>query len=355
MKDLVDLSRTVLYGNSLVDWTVALAVALIVLLALLIVRRFVVARHTRYVQSSHFAAVRLLAHLAGETRQFFMIPFAVYVGEHWLALDPRVERASSYVMLLLVLTQVGIWASRAVGFLVAERAAREPGPPGEAGIRSSLAIIEFGGRMVVWSIVLLVALDNLGVNITALLAGLGVGGVAVALALQSVLGDLFASLSIALDRPFVIGDSLEIGEHSGVVEQIGIKSLRLRSGSGEQIILSNADALKSRIRNFGRAAERRAVFTFGVRYETALDRLTLVPKLVAEAVAAQPGARLERCHLRQFGDFALTYEVSMYSQGSTADVLYDRQHAVNLALIDAFRRHGIEFAYPTQRVLGSAA
>jgi len=355
MKDLVDLSRTVLYGNSLVDWIIALAVALVVLLALLIVRRFVVARHTRYIQSSHFAAVRLLAHLAGETRQFFMIPFAVYVGEHWLALAPQVERTSSYVMLLLVLTQVGIWASRAVSFLVTERAAREPGQPSESGIRSSLAIIEFGGRIVVWSVVLLVALDNLGINITALLAGLGVGGVAVALALQSVLGDLFASMSIALDKPFVIGDSLEIGEHSGVVEQIGIKSLRLRSGSGEQIILSNADALKSRIRNFGRAMERRAVFTLGVRYETALERLALIPRLVAEVVAAQPGARLDRCHLRQFGDFALIYEVSMYSQGSTADVLYDRQHAVNLAIIDAFRRHGIEFAYPTQRLLTSTA
>jgi small-conductance mechanosensitive channel len=355
MKDLLDLSRTFLYGNSLVDWSIALAVALAVLLALLIVRRFVVARHTRYIDSSRFLAVRLLAHLAGETRQFFMIPFAVYVGEHWLALGPGIERASSYVMLLLVLAQAGIWASRAVSFLVMERAARETGPPGETGIHSSLAIIEFGGRIIVWSIVLLVALDNLGVNITALLAGLGVGGVAVALALQSVLGDLFASLSIALDKPFVLGDNLEIGEHSGVVERIGIKSLRLRSGSGEQIVLSNADALKSRIRNFGRATERRAVFTLGVRYETALDRLALIPKLVAEAVAAQPGARLERCHLRHFGDFALIYEISMYSQGATADVLYDRQHAVNLAIIEAFRRQGIEFAYPTRRVVTSAA
>jgi len=238
---------------------------------------------------------------------------------------------------------------------IAERAAREPTHAGDTSVNSSLAIIGFGGRILVWSIVLLVALDNLGINITALLAGLGVGGVAVALALQNVLGDLFASLSIALDKPFVTGDTLEIGEYSGVVERIGIKSLRLRSASGEQIILSNADALKSRIRNFARATERQAIFSIGVPYETALEKLELIPKLVAEAVAAQPGARLDRCQLRRFGDFALIFEVSLRSPGPGADVLFNNQHAINLAIIEAFRRHGINFAYPTQRVVASPA
>ena len=355
MKQLLDLPRTMLYGNSLADWAIALAVALIALLVLLVIRRFVVARHRRYLESGHFAGVRLLAHLAGHTRQFFMIPFAVYVGEHWLSFSPSVERASSYAMLLLVLAQIGIWASHAVAFLVAERAAREPTHAGDTSVQSSLAIIGFGGRILVWSIVLLVALDNLGINITALLAGLGVGGVAVALALQNVLGDLFASLSIALDKPFVIGDTLEIGEYSGVVERIGIKSLRLRSASGEQIILSNADALKSRIRNFARASERQAIFSIAVPYETALEKLELIPKLVAEAVAPQPGARLDRCQLRRFGDFALIFEVSLYSPGPGADALFNHQHAINLAIIEAFRRHGISFAYPTQRVVASPA
>src|SRR3984957_2847632 len=121
----------------------------------------------------------------------------------------------------------------------------------------SLDIISFVARILIWSLLILVALDNLGVNITALLAGLGVGGVAVALALQNVLGDLFASLSIALDKPFVVGDRLMVDAFAGVVEHIGIKTTRLRSDSGEQIILSNADILKSRVRNYGRMAEQR--------------------------------------------------------------------------------------------------
>jgi small-conductance mechanosensitive channel len=355
MKDLFGLPQTVIYGNSLADWAIAFSVAILVLLLLLIARRFIVARHGRYLQSGRVAPVRLVAHLAGGTRQFFMIPFAVYIGERWLALGARVERASSYAMLLLVLTQAGIWATRTITFLIAEREARELGRAGDSGIKSSLTIIAFAGRIIVWSIVLLVALDNLGVNITALLAGLGVGGIAVALALQNILGDLFASLSIALDQPFVIGDSLEIGDHSGVVERIGIKSLRLRSGSGEQIILANADALRSRVRNFGRAAERRAIFSIGVQYETPAEKLALIPKLVAEAVAPERRARLERCHLRQFGDFALIYEISLYSLDPTLELLLDRQHAISLRIIETFRRNGIEFAYPAQRVISPPA
>jgi small-conductance mechanosensitive channel len=353
MPEMTNILKTAVFGNTAQDWAIALAVALAVLVVLLVVRRFVVARHARYVGSGHSVAVRLIAHLAGQTRQFFMIPFAVFVGERWLTLGARVDRVSSYAMLVLVLLQAGIWASRTVNFLVAERAAHETAHRGDSGVSNSLAIIEFGGRMVVWSIILLVALDNLGVNITALLAGLGVGGVAVALALQNVLGDLFASLSIALDKPFVIGDVLEIGEYSGVVEQIGIKSLRLRSGSGEQIVLSNTDALKSRIRNFARATERQAVFRLRVPAETDIDKLALIPRLVEDAVSAQTGARFDRCHLRDIDAYAFVYEVSMYSQGPSAVVLYDRQHAVYLAIIRALRAQGIAFAYPTQRLVNA--
>ena len=134
----------------------------------------------------------------------------------------------------------------------------------------------------------------LGVDITALVAGLGIGGIAVALALQNILGDLFASLSITLDRPFVVGDFLIVGDFLGTVEYIGIKSTRLRSLSGEQIIMANADLLGSRVRNYGRMAERRVVFTINVTYETTAEVLERIPALIREIVAAQPGTRFDR-------------------------------------------------------------
>jgi small-conductance mechanosensitive channel len=198
---------------------------------------------------------------------------------------------------------------------------------------------------------ILVALDNLGVNITALLAGLGVGGVAVALALQNILGDLFASLSIALDKPFVVGDSLNIDTFTGTVERIGIKTTRLRSESGEQIILSNADILKSRVRNYGRMPEQRILMTLRLSYATSSEHLQGIPKLLEGIVREQPNARFDRCHFKLLGESSLQFELSYFTEQPKLNPLLDLQQTVNFRIVDEFRRLGIEFAYPTQRVL----
>jgi small-conductance mechanosensitive channel len=214
----------------------------------------------------------------------------------------------------------------------------------------SLDVINFVVRIVIWSVLILVALDNLGVNITALLAGLGVGGVAVALALQNILGDLFASLSIALDKPFVVGDSLNIDTFTGAVEHIGIKTTRLRSDSGEQIILSNADILKSRVRNLGRMPEQRILATLRVPYSTTPTTLAGIPKLLEGIVREQPTARFERCHLKLLGESALQFELAYFVQQPKLNPMLDLQQAVNFRIVDEFRRLGIEFALPSQRV-----
>jgi small-conductance mechanosensitive channel len=219
----------------------------------------------------------------------------------------------------------------------------------------SLDIIKFIAHVLIWSVLILVALSNLGVNITALLAGLGVGGVAVALALQNILGDLFASLSIALDKPFVVDDRLVIDAYMGKVEHIGIKSTRLRSDSGEQIILSNADILKSRVRNFGRAAEQRVLTTLRLSYETPSNTLRSTPKLLEAVVREQANARFERCHLNTLGDSALQFELSSFVQQPNINSVADVQQEVNLRIIEEFRRNKIEFDFPTQRVIVAQA
>jgi small-conductance mechanosensitive channel len=196
-----------------------------------------------------------------------------------------------------------------------------------------------------------VALDNFGVNITALLAGLGVGGVAVALALQNVLGDLFASLSIALDKPFVVGDGLAIDSFIGTVAHIGIKTTRLLSESGEQIILSNADILKSRVRNYGRAPELRVLVTLRVAYGTPLDTVKAIPKLLEGIVGEFAQARFERCHLKTLGETALLFELSYFVRQPAVNPVLDLQHAVNLRILDEMTRLGVECAYPAQLVL----
>jgi small-conductance mechanosensitive channel len=225
----------------------------------------------------------------------------------------------------------------------------ERGP--DRSFTGSLEIITFVAHLLIWSLLTLVALENLGINITALLAGLGVGGVAVALALQSVLGDLFASLSIALDKPFVVGDRLVIDAYAGTVERIGIKSTRMRSDTGEQIILSNADILKSRVRNFGRIPEQRALATIRVDYTTSAEKLRAIPKLLEGIVREQSNARFDRCHLTSIADSCLQFELSYFVQQPKLNPLFDLQQAVNFRILDELRLLGVELAYPAQRVV----
>ena len=201
----------------------------------------------------------------------------------------------------------------------------------------------------IWTLLILLALDNLGVNITALVAGLGVGGVAVALSLQNILGDLFASLSIALDKPFTVGDSLTIDTFVGRVEHIGIKTTRLRSESGEQIILSNADVLKSRVRNFGRQEEQRILVTIRATYDTPSEKLKELPKLLEKIVREQTVVRFERCHLRTLGESSFLFELSYFVQQPAVNSVLNIQQAVNFRIIDELRSWGWNSHTPRSR------
>jgi len=341
-------SERIFYGNSLADWLGAGLLAMAVWSVLSLVRRLIGARSKRISANHRSTPVRLLFYLIGNTKQFFFLALALYAGQENLVLPARLQHVVSNVVLMLILAQIGLWAGRSVRFYLQIKELERGSDRLFAG---SLDIINFVSRMLIWSLLILVALDNLGVNITALLAGLGVGGVAVALALQNILGDLFASLSIALDKPFVVGDSLNIDAYTGTVEHIGIKTTRLRSESGEQIILSNADILKSRVRNYGRMTEQRVLTTLRVAYATPPEKLTGIPKVLENIVREQSSARFERCHLKLLAESSLQFELSYFAQQPKLNPLLDLQQTVNFRILDEFRRLGIDFAYPTQRVV----
>jgi small-conductance mechanosensitive channel len=342
------ITPVIFLGNSLRIWFVAGVAAVAAWAALWAVRQFIASRFEGYSTAKTPTLIRLIAYLVANTTQLFLFAMAVYAAQAGLSLPDRIEHIVSNVVMILVLIQVGLWAGRAVRFYMEmkdlERGADEV-------YSGSLDIISVIVRLMVWALLVLVALANLGVNITALLAGLGVGGVAVALSLQNVLGDLFASLSIALDKPFMIGDNLNIDGFVGKVEHIGIKTTRLRSESGEQIIIANGDILKSRMRNFGRLAEQRILVTIRVAYDTAAEKLKEMPKLLEGIVRENPHARFERCHLRTLGESAFVFELSYFVQQPAVNPVLDLQQAVNFRIIDELRGAGIEFAYPTQLVL----
>jgi len=241
-ESLGNLSETALFG------------ILITFLTLLFLNRQLAARTRRFAGHDLPGGLRLLLQLQRRTKVFPLLAVSLLVGSKYLDLPTRAERLATGVMVVLVAVQLGLWASAAVRFYLEDPAAGARNQKSKAMV----TIAQFVANLAIWSLVALLALDNLGFEVKTLLAGLGIGGIAVALAVQNVLGDLFASVSIALDKPFEIGDALTLDSgYTGTVEAVGIKSTRLRSTSGEQIVVANAELVKARIRNYGRIAERR--------------------------------------------------------------------------------------------------
>jgi small-conductance mechanosensitive channel len=259
----------------------------------------------------------------------------------------RIVLGSAFTLALF--WQAGLWATAATRAWLDQRRTRMLASDRAAA--GSLGIVAFIVQVLIWTMVMLLTLENVGVDITALVAGLGIGGVAVALALQNILGDLFASLSITFDRPFVVGDFLIVDDILGSVEYIGVKSTRLRSLSGEQIVVSNADLLKSRLRNYGRMSERRAAFTVDITYDTPADMLEQIPKILRAVVEAQQDTRFDRSHFARHAAASLDFETVYYVLCADYNRYMDIQQAINIRVHREFQRLGIEFAYPTQRLL----
>jgi small-conductance mechanosensitive channel len=263
-----------------------------------------------------------------------------------LAFPGGVRTALLRAVIVVLLLQAGLWASALVVALLKEYQSRNLETDPAAA--TTIGALVFIGRLIVWTLVFVIALDNLGVDITALVTGLGIGGIAVALAVQNVLGDLLASLSIVLDKPFVVGDFLAVDDLLGSVEDVGLRTTRLRSLSGEQLVFSNTDLLKSRVRNFGRMYERRILFGIGVTYDTPREKLQRIPGILREAVESQEKVRFDRAHFKAFGPYSLDFEVVYYVTVPDYGAYMDVQQAVNFRIHERFEEAGIEFAFPTQ-------
>ncbi|MFL2816729.1 MAG: mechanosensitive ion channel family protein [Alphaproteobacteria bacterium] len=217
-------------------------------------------------------------------------------------------------------------------------------------VKNAVSLIKFIARSIIWSIALLLCVENIGIDITALVAGLGIGGIAIALAAQNILSDLFASLAIVLDKPFEIDDYIVVGDISGTVEQIGIKTTRIRALSGEELVCSNADLLGSRVRNYKRMKERRAIFELGVVYQTPHNLLTKIPEIIEKIIENAEFARFDRANFKSFGDSSLLFEIVFYvsAPGNDYNEYMKVQQGINYEIFKKFEELKIDFAYPTQ-------
>lgn len=349
MSDVEALLEKTFFHNTLWQWALAAGIVVVVFFVALIVRRVIRAHYAHAAATQQFELMELPLKVASRTSVLFLLIAALFAGLQSLDLPQKPDRLFLTIMTIAAFWQVGVWVSSAVETWLEhkQRQALER----DRAAAGSFGIIAFVARALIWALVLLLTLDNLGIDITALVAGLGIGGIAVALAVQNVLGDLFASLSITLDRPFVVGDAVAIGDFNGTVEQIGIKSVRLRSINGEQIVMSNADMLSSRLRNYGRMNDRRSVFTINLALDSRPERLKKVPAGIRAIIEAEQNVRFDRSHFARIGAGSLEFE-SVYIV-TTAD--YARyiaiQQSINLQIIELLEREGLELAVPVQRVL----
>ena len=340
-----EFQKLQLLGNSPRDWLVAALAFLIALLILPVVRRFLKARISRETRPQA-TVLALIANLIEHTSRMVVWVAALYLAERLLRWPHKVDQIFDVLITVGIWLQMGLWLIAAIRFGLMNRHQARPEPR----IAGTIKVVMFVAHLVVWAVVLMLALVNLNVKVTGLIAGLGVGGIALALAVQAVLGDLFAALAIVLDQPFVPGDMLTVGDCTGSVEQIGIKSTRLRSVTGEQVIIANAELLKSRVRNFGRMSEQRGLFNLMISYETPPEKIALVSTLVEQIIQVEKGVRFDHCLLTVLGERALQFEVIFYSSIANApaqEVLLDR---INHKLLEKLAAEGILLAYPLNQV-----
>lgn len=342
------LLTPLLWGSPLLAWIQALAVSGITLLGLLLLRRQGLRRLAVLAEKTQTEWDDLLLDVLKSTRGWALAALSFAIAIPFLELSALLQDRLKAVLTLVFLLQAAVWGNAAVSCGVPRLIKRRL--PEDALGATALAAVGFAGKLVVWALFLLLALANLGINVTHLAAGLGLGGIAIALALQTILGDLFASLSIVLDRPFALGDFVVIGDAMGTVEHIGLRTTRIRSLSGEQLVFSNGELLKSRIRNFQRMQERRVLFTLGITYDTPYEKVVSVPQIIQEILEAQPGVRFDRAHFKAFGDFSLVFESVYFVLDPDYNRYMDVQAATNLLLFKRFEEAGIEFAFPTQTI-----
>jgi small-conductance mechanosensitive channel len=341
------MNQTIL-GNTLLQWAFAFTTLVLGFILLRLAKRVAANRLAALASMTTTKWDDIIVDAIKQTRSPFLLVVSIFLGSMFLQMPERVHSMIKVTFIIFLLIQLGIWLTvvtiSMVGHYSKQTLATNP------AAATTMNAVGFIGKIVIWSVITLVALDSMGINITTVVAGLGVGGVAVALAVQNILGDLFASLSIILDKPFVMGDFLIIDEHMGSVEYIGLKTTRIRSLSGEQLIFSNSDLLKSRIRNYGRMFERRVVFNIGVTYDTPRDKLRRIPEIIRDAINAQEKTRFDRSHFMKYGDYALQFETVYYVKSPDYNIYMNIQQAIYFAIHEAFEREQINFAYPTQKL-----
>jgi len=337
-------------GNTVKAWLIAAVTAGATLLIALIVRSVLVSRLGKLAARTTNNVDDMAVAMLKETRTWVLIAATVLIALTPLQFPPRLAAAVAPALKLVILWQVAVWAVSAIAFWIDDHLQRRTGTHDRTSV-AMITAMGVGAKALIWILIFLTALKSVfNVEITALITGLGVSGIAVALAVQNILGDLLAALAIVFDKPFDVGDSIGVDNINGTVEHIGLKTTRIRSQTGEQIIIGNGDLLKSRLRNYRRMQQRRATFNLDVPFDTPPDVLERIPKMLEEIVSAQKPVRFDRSHAASFTESAVRIETVYYVLDPDYKMYMDIQQAINLEILRRFNTEQLKFALPSRTV-----
>ncbi|VAX32820.1 Potassium efflux system KefA protein / Small-conductance mechanosensitive channel [hydrothermal vent metagenome] len=342
---LEDIMQQTFFSNTISDYLISLSILVIGVLAVMILKHIIIKRLKVWADKTATTLDDFLVRIIDSKMVPVFYLGVIYLSIHTLTLSSAFTKAFDVVIAV-------IFTIFSVRFLVAivnytiesVWLKKEGDTPRKYSIKGLLPVI----NVIIWGIAITFLLDNLGFKISTVIAGLGIGGVAVALAAQTVLGDLFSYFAILFDQPFKIGDFIIVDDYLGTIEHVGIKTTRIRSLSGEQVIFSNTDLTNSRVRNYKRMNKRRVVFRLGVIYQTNLQQLKEIPLIISGTIKSIDLTAFDRAHFFSYGDFSLIFEVVYYVLSSDYNKYMDIQQGINLQLKEEFEKRGIEFAYPTQ-------
>ncbi len=333
------------FNNTTQDWLIAIGIAILVYIGLVILRHILNSKVRKWVDRTKGTTDNFLLDLVSGTKNWFLLMVSIAVSTLYLNIIPEWYQAIRILLVIGFTFQISNWAASTVSYFVSKKMETEKNSS-KVTIYNTVGIIS---RILIWVFAGLVILDSFpNVDISSLVAGLGIGGIAIGFAVQSILEDLFASVSITVDQPFVLGDFIVVGDVSGTVEKIGMKTTRIRSLTGEQIVIGNASITSDNIQNYQKLLERRVTITVGVTYETPIEKLRMIPSIIEKIAKDQEKARFDRVHLDEMADFSINFLLVYYALTADYNEHMDIKEAINFSILEKFAENGIDIAYPTQ-------
>jgi small-conductance mechanosensitive channel len=342
---MADFFNQVYFGNTITMYITAAIIFIIAVIIIMVIKFTIIRRLKRWAESTKTTVDDFLIRGIEKTIIPLLYFGGLYMAVNTLNLHPRLSRGFYIISIILITFFVIKLIINVIRYSLNAYLVRKGEPETkQRQVRGVLSFINF----FIWGIGIIFLLDNLGFEITAVIAGLGIGGIAIALAAQTILGDLFSYFVIFFDRPFEIGDFIIVGDKLGSVEYIGIKTTRIRSLSGEQIIFSNTDLVNSRLHNYKRMERRRVSFSIGVIYQTKPQQLSAIPDIIKNIIESLPDTTFDRAHFAKYGDSSLVFDVVYFVLSPEFNVYMNIHQQLNLRIYEEFEKRGIEFAYPTQ-------